>query len=157
MTRRCPRCGTSVPDDSITCPKCYTEVPRDGTEVSGSAYGRKEYERPGYGNGGQIGKQDKSRTIALILAIVPAFFGILGLGQIYQDRRDSMGWKFLAGGLVAFILLISVIFLMDATGVLGIIMMAVPMIILGGIYVCTAIVSVADVWFGSLRIFGLKF
>ncbi|WP_400236811.1 hypothetical protein [Methanomethylophilus alvi] len=156
MTRRCPNCGAVVPKGSLTCPQCYTEVPRDDLDQTEPAYGGRKYERPRDEYERQLKKRKKSLTVALILAVVPAFFGILGLGQIYEDRRDSKGWKFLVTGLVFFIILVSMIVLLNMSGILGAIMMAVPLILFGGLYICTAIASVADVYLGSLRIFGLR-
>ena len=91
MTRYCPRCGAVVPQNSLTCPQCYTEVPRSVPDEP----------EPGYS---RIGRRKKSATLALILSVIPAFFGLLGLGLIYEDRRDPRGYRYLGAGLVLYIL-----------------------------------------------------
>lgn len=156
MTRYCPECGAVVPKGSLTCPRCYTEVPRDDLERSDGAYGDRRYERARDEYKKQLNRRRKSYGITMILAVVPAFFGLLGLGQIYEDYRDGRGWKFLIGGLVLFAILVGMVSLVSVSGILGAIMMAVPMVLFGGLYICLAIVSVVDAYFGSIKVFGLR-
>ncbi len=155
MTRHCPECGAVVPKGSLTCPRCYTEVPRDDLEAD-AAYGGGYYERPRDEYRNQLRKRRKSHTLAMILAVVPAFFGLLGLGQIYEDYRDGKGWKFLIGGLALFAVLVAIISLVSVSGILGAIMLAVPVLLFGGLYICLAIVSVVDAYLGSIEVFGLR-
>ena len=49
-------------------------------------------------------KSGKSRQTRLALTIIPALFGVLGLGQIYRDHKASKGYFFLITGLLFFYL-----------------------------------------------------
>lgn len=86
MSKRCRRCGTPVPDNSITCPKCYREVPRAPPEPKES------------------GSRDP--RIALLLAILPGVFGLWGLGHIYMGLTER-GLYLLATGVVLTSILIA--------------------------------------------------
>ncbi len=90
MTRYCPKCGEAVPTNSITCPKCYTKMPPETAkwEDSGQNYGGKS----------------KDRTLVMLLTIVPGFFGLLGLGRVYQEPKSQIGYKYLILGLILFLL-----------------------------------------------------
>ncbi len=89
MTRYCPKCGEAVPSNSITCPKCYAKMPAEEPKKE-----RKE-------SSPRTDRQ-KSRRIRLTLTVVPAFFGILGLGQIYRNYRSMRGYIFLLLGILFF-------------------------------------------------------
>lgn len=91
--RRCPYCGELVPSTSITCPRCYKKIPVE-PERRADDY-RMTDESPRKERG-------FSRKLALALNVVPGFFGILGLGQIYRDWRQTRGYVFLALGLLLF-------------------------------------------------------
>lgn len=91
--RRCPYCGELVPSTSITCPRCYKKIPVEPDKRADDY--RMTGESPKEGRG-------FSRKLALALNIVPGFFGILGLGQIYRDWRQTRGYVFLALGLLLF-------------------------------------------------------
>ena len=88
--RRCPYCGERVPSNSITCPKCFKKIPNDPEPVRDA------------GGSGPTAKKDRSRTIMLILAIVPAFIGLLGLGLIYKYPTRKRGYIALLVGLLVF-------------------------------------------------------
>ncbi|MCQ2070082.1 MAG: hypothetical protein MJZ68_03015 [archaeon] len=155
MARYCPNCGATVPPNSLTCPQCYTEIARDMTVNERDRYEqRSNTTRETYRE--QISKRNKSPTIAMVLAVVPAFLGFLGLGQIYRDPRDQTGYYFLAGGLATFLIMVALIVLGGFGGILGTILVAIPTIIFGLIYFLIAIVSIVDAYFGSIRIFGMK-
>ena len=94
MSRKCPYCGEEVPTFSVTCPKCYNEIPREEEKAQQS----RGYSVP---NDRVPATRTYSKTLILILAIVPALFGIMGLGQIYQGRTEK-GVKFLIVGLLSF-------------------------------------------------------
>jgi len=151
MTRYCPNCGAVVPEGSLNCPQCYKEIPRSGAFTEKDRKGRtqEEYKR-------EIGERRKSMKMSLALAIVPAFFGILGLGQIYQDRRDGRGWGFLAIGLLLFLATVGLVYVAGGEGLFTTILLAIPIIIAAGLYLCTAIVSVGCTYLGSFRMFGVK-
>lgn len=89
--RRCPYCGELVPSNSITCPKCYKRIPNEPEPVSNESVQKKT-------RGG-----GRSRTIALILSLVPALVGLLGLGLIYRNPKGKFGWFSLAFGIMFFV------------------------------------------------------
>ena len=90
MTRYCPNCGEAVPSNCLTCPKCYAKIPAEPVKNE-----RRQEEQ-------RTGSNGKNQSIRRILAIVPGFFGILGLGHIYMDYRQSRGYMFLLIGLFFF-------------------------------------------------------
>jgi hypothetical protein len=95
MTRYCPKCGEPVSSNSITCPKCYTKLPPEPPKKAEGTYG-------GDSSGG-TGTRKVDRKILAALTIIPGFFGILGLGQIYRDYRVLRGYIYLLLGLVLFV------------------------------------------------------
>ena len=143
MKRRCPRCGAIVPDNSLTCPQCYTEVARDlvGSEPLHSSEEFRE----------QIEQRQKNMRIALILAIIPAIFGFLGLGMIYQDYRDERGWKFLGVGLVLFLFPVLSIIVLGIAGIFAAVLLLIPLFFSLLAYAGMALLSIAETYFGSFR------
>ena len=125
--RRCHNCGELVPSNSITCPKCFRKIPMEPEPVKEAQGKRRE---SGY-----------SIKLALALAIVPALFGILGLGQIYRNYRDLKGYIFLSAGLLFFV---PAVFL-----VLPIIsvFLAIPLFV---VYAVIFLVSIADLVLSSV-------
>ncbi len=89
MTRYCPKCGEPVPSNCITCPKCYTKIPAE--PVSAEETKRSEPKR-------------KSQSTRILLTVIPGLFGLLGLGILYDDTKNMLGYKFLIAGLLLFIL-----------------------------------------------------
>lgn len=89
--RRCPYCGELVPSNSVTCPKCYKKIPTEPEPV--------RRERRSSEGGGRT----PNRTVALLLAIIPGFFGLLGLGLIYRNPRQKRGYLALVLGLLVFL------------------------------------------------------
>lgn len=90
--RRCPYCGELVPSNSVTCPKCYKKIPVEPEPV------RRERRTSEEGGG-----RTPSRKIALALAVIPGFFGLLGLGLIYRNPRQKRGYMALVLGLLVFL------------------------------------------------------
>ncbi len=91
-----------VPSTSLTCPKCYKKIPVEPKVTStgdGGASGGKGSGKSG-GSGGSTG--EKSNAIAMILAIIPGLFGILGLGLLYKNLKSAGGLLFLVIGLIVF-------------------------------------------------------
>lgn len=150
MPRRCPRCGSVVPDGSLTCPQCYAEVPREEETPRRAPYKTREEHRR------EVDARKKSMSVSMALAIFPAFFGLLGLGLIYQDRRDEQGWVFFGLGLVIFAILV---FLVENMGgsLLSSILLAISILFISLVYISTAVSAAASTLFGSFRIFGLRF
>jgi len=143
MRRKCPKCGAVVPDNSLTCPQCYTEVPRDLVETE-PLHDRNEFRE-------QIERRKKNMKISLALAIIPAFFGILGIGLIYQDSRDYRGWKFLAVGAVLYILPV-ITLMIGFTTLIGAVLLLLPVFFALLLYAGAALVSIAETYFGSFRL-----
>ncbi len=118
--RYCPYCGEMVTSTSITCPKCYKKLPNQ-PEPSGD----------GGGSGGKTSPSGgKSRSIALLLAIIPGIFGVLGLGLLYNDKSSKPGLMLLAIGLLTFILFLVIV--SSSIPILNIIL-AIPVAIFYGI------------------------
>lgn len=96
--RYCPWCGELVPSSSVTCPKCYRKIPVE-PEVPKE---EKRRERMKDTPVGERPKREYNKTVAILLAVIPGFFGILGLGQIYRDYRRAGGYFILLFGLILF-------------------------------------------------------
>jgi hypothetical protein len=90
MTRYCPKCGEPVPSNCITCPKCYTKIPPEPVKATDDNATN------------QSGKKS-DKSLRLLLTIIPGFFGVLGLGQIYRDYTSPKGYIFLIVGLALFL------------------------------------------------------
>ncbi len=90
--RRCPNCGELVPSNSITCPKCFKKIPNDPEPVRNDN---------GAGSGTKP-RKDRNRTVMLVLSIIPAFIGLLGLGLIYKYPTRKRGYVALLLGLLVF-------------------------------------------------------
>ena len=138
MSRRCPKCGAEVPGNSLTCPECYTEVPRG--EIEDPPQQRETYVPQTSG---------KSRTVALILAIIPALFGLLGLAQIYKDHGSRAGWRILGLGIIVYLLIVGMVFLTLATVGLMAILTIIPILFLGAVYLITAAACLMDAYLGD--------
>ncbi len=137
MKRRCPNCGAVVPENSLTCPQCYAEVERELPD-DGHRDTRQEFRE-------HIRKRNKNMTVSLILAIIPAFFGLLGLGLAYQDYRNPRWMKYLGTGLVLFLLPVLIILFLWVLSIL----LIIPILFLLLLYIGTALVSIAETYFGS--------
>ena len=70
--RKCPECGSVVPNNSITCPSCFKSVSRDNITE----------EVPEYTHAVETRKR-KSGMLAVILAIFPGIIGLMGVGLMY--------------------------------------------------------------------------
>lgn len=154
MNRQCPYCGASIPDNALTCPNCYKEVPRKTDP------GRQErYDSGGYTDSGaqRLSNSHKSRSLTMLLATVPAFFGLLGLGQLYQDYHNEKGWVFLALGLILYGILVMMILAVAGHGLATAVLLTIAIIVFALLYLSTAIAALVDAYLGSFRIFGLHF
>ncbi len=85
MSKRCRRCGSQVPENSITCPKCYREMPRVPPAAKKEASAR-------------------DPRIGLLLAIFPGVIGLWGLGHIYMGLTERGLYLMLTGILLTSIL-----------------------------------------------------
>ena len=107
--RYCPYCGELVPSNSVTCPKCYRKIPDEPGAPKQSRRAQREKRRsedrrtaPRPERNRTGSRREYSRQLALALNVIPGFFGLLGLGQIYRDYKSMKGWFILLLGLVLF-------------------------------------------------------
>ena len=99
MTKKCPYCGEHLPDNSLNCPKCYHEIPREDKST-----GKTDTAWQGVPDSRAPSVKKYSKALVLILALIPAAFGIMGMAQIYEGRTKK-GLKFLCVGLPIFIIM----------------------------------------------------
>ncbi len=122
----CPYCGELVPSNSLTCPKCYKKIPLEPEPRStGGDNGSSGGSRTGSGSGGGT-----SDGIALLLAIIPGLFGILGLGILYKNRSARSWMAFLLLGLLVFA--VTILIFTSSIPVLNI-LFAIPFAIVYGL------------------------
>jgi hypothetical protein len=143
MTRACPHCGELVPSDCIRCPRCYKDIPSEEKEAKKAA----ENVRTGDGSHRTDGKNIDTATA---LAVLPAFIGVLGLGQIYLEPREGKGYWFLAIGLLFWIPLVILVSAIFRSGIVTAFLLAIAAAVLGLLYVSAAIASIIDAHFGSV-------
>ena len=143
--KRCPNCKELVSSNSLTCPKCFAQIPRDAVSDINAEQKKKDE------------KKNKNMRIVMVLATIPALFGLLGLGRIYLDPKDSKGYWFLVAGLVLFLPLIALLFSIFDSGLLTALLFLVALVILSLVYISAAIAIFFDTVFGSVfRIFGYR-
>ena len=114
MTRFCPQCGRAVPDNALTCPNCYAKIPRDRNYAADSGNTGTYYEPPR--DRSQIGINNKSHQVTVLLSTIPVIAGFLGLGQIYQDPHRAKGYVFLILGLFVFWTMVFMIVTLSGAG-----------------------------------------
>jgi len=137
--RKCPHCGEFVQKNSITCQKCFREIPREEPKTPEYVIKEDKKERPG-----------KPPAAAVLLALIPPFIGLLGLGMIYMDHKDRKGYWFLLIGLLLFLPLMALIFMMTHSGFLSAILLSVVFVILFLIYASAAAAAFLETLFGSV-------
>ena len=109
MSRKCPYCGEPVPSFSLNCPKCYRSIPREEpTPEVKRGSGRIPNDRA-------PSVRVFDRRIVILLALVPAALGLMGMGQMYM-KEYSKGMRFLAVGLTTFVCLVLLITNYDSFG-----------------------------------------
>jgi Membrane-bound serine protease (ClpP class) len=135
--KKCPNCGEYVPTNSLTCPKCFTSIPRE-TPVKKEDTAKENVPR------------NKNGTVALLLAVIPAFVGLLGLGRIYLEPKERKGYWFLVAGLLLFLPFLALFFTMLNSGFIVAILLFVVTIIVLLVYISAAIASILDTLFGSV-------
>jgi hypothetical protein len=139
--KRCPNCKELVPSNSLTCPKCFAQIHRDAVQDINENKKKDE-------------KKNKSMKIAMFLATIPALIGLLGLGRIYLDPKDSRGYWYLVIGLVLFLPLLALLFTIFGSGPLTVILLLIALVILSLVYISAAVAIFFDTVFGSVfRIF----
>ncbi len=125
--RYCPYCGELVTYTSITCPKCYKKIPNQPEQFEE----KKESGKTTSSSGG------KKHSIALLLALIPGLFGLLGLGLLYNDRSSKPGWTLLVVGLLTFILFIIIV--TSSIFILNIVLAIPVAIVYGLMYIANAV------------------
>jgi len=128
MTKYCPKCGEPVPSSAKQCPKCYAKITDDVKEVR-------------FRDDPEV-KKERSDRIAMALAIIPGFLGILGLGLVYKDRSNQRWMYYLGLGLAFF--LMGNFLLLTPTGILVGILKTIIGLGIMLIYLLIFIVSVLD-------------
>ncbi len=136
--RQCPYCGEIVTSQSVNCPKCFRDIPLPEPPVE--RIGRKKKTK----------EEMKSKKVIFALSTIPAIFGLLGLGHIYQDYKDSRGWLFLAVGLFVYIGMVSIVFFGFGHSLFVTIVSSVLMVIAALVYISTFIAQLVDSYMGSL-------
>ena len=96
--RYCPFCGELVPSTSVTCPKCYRKIPAEPDVPKEERRRERQRDTPV----DERPQRSYNKKVALALAVIPGFFGVLGLGQIYKDYRSTGGYFILLLGLLLF-------------------------------------------------------
>ena len=109
MSRKCPYCGEEVPSFSLNCPKCYRSIPREEYRI------KDEPKKGDIPNDRAPSVQVFNSKVVLLLALIPAALGIMGMGQIYMKEYNK-GFRFLAVGSMTFILLVLIITNYDSFG-----------------------------------------
>jgi len=136
--KKCPHCGEYVQSNSLTCPRCFREVPREPPAR------REEHADRGKGTSKDV------PTAALLLAVIPPFVGLLGLGLICLHPKDREGYWFLAGGLMLFLPFLALFFLMRDSGFFSAVLMFVALVIILLIYISAAAAAFIETVFGSV-------
>lgn len=131
--QRCPYCGELVPPNSVNCPKCYRNLPSEVFKINEEEKKAEKAEK----------RSEAKRTIGLILAIIPGFIGILGLGQLYYGRKR--GFVLLLLGACFFFAGIALVMFIPPFSII----LAIPMFV---IYALLFIASLIDLSLGSLFI-----
>jgi endogenous inhibitor of DNA gyrase (YacG/DUF329 family) len=137
--KKCPFCGELVHRNDLTCPKCFKEVPRDQS-VDETRYASNKNSR----------EKGKVSGAALLLAIFPPIFGLLGLGIIYKDHKDRNGYWFLIGGLLLFLPSLWILFTMLRSGFFSAVLLFIVLVILTLIYISAAVSAFLETLFGSV-------
>lgn len=114
-TRRCPYCGEAVPSFSLNCPKCYRSIPREEEKPPEEDIRGKRQSIP---DDKALSPIVFNRKIVLLLALVPAAFGVMGMAQMYE-RCYKRGATFLCVGLPLFIAMVLLIANMTSMGAGG--------------------------------------
>ena len=136
--RKCPYCGEYVQENSLTCPKCFREIPRESTESTEYVINEDKRKRSG-----------GVPTIAVILAIIPPFAGLLGLGMIYLDPKKSKGYWFLVAGLLLFLASLALFYMVRHSGFFSAVLLLVALVIIVLIYISAAVGALLETIFGS--------
>jgi len=137
--KKCPHCGEYVHNNSINCPKCFKEIPRNRSITPEYVIKEDKKER-----------QRKAPAAAVLLALIPPFFGLLGLGIIFMDHKDRKGYWFLLIGLVLFLPLTALFFLMLRSGFISAILLFIVFLVIFLIYVSAAVAAFIETLFGSV-------
>lgn len=145
MTRKCPYCGEPIPSFSLNCPKCYRNVPREEMKEEEDIKGK----RSSIPDDKAPSIVTFNKKIVLLLALVPAAFGIMGMAQMYE-RNYKRGLTFLCIGLPLFIALVLLISNVNAMGTGWTILSVGCILICLIFFIITYIIQVFDALVRSL-------
>jgi hypothetical protein len=136
--RRCPHCGEYLQSNSLTCPRCFKEIPRVPNAASPERVNIDEKKKSG-----------KVPGAALLLAVIPPFFGLLGLGLIYLHPKDRKGYLALILGLLLFLPSIAMFIMMRNSGFFSAVLLFFSLVALLIFYVIGALVILLETISGS--------
>lgn len=110
MSRKCPYCGEAVPSYSINCPKCYKSIPREEPK-------QQENIRTGnIPNDRAPSVHTIDMRVVILLALIPAAIGFMGLAQIYE-RGYRKGAYFFSIGFVLFTIIVVLAYYAGTLGI----------------------------------------
>jgi len=141
--KKCPHCGEYVQKNSLTCPKCFREIPRESSPECTVDKSKKE-------------RSEKNRSAALLLAVIPPFAGLLGLGMIYLYPKSSKGYWFLLAGILLFLCSLALFHMIRHSGLFSAVLLFPAFVIILIIYISAAAAALIETLFGSVLRF-LKF
>jgi ribosomal protein L32 len=138
--KKCPHCGEYIRSNDLTCPKCFKAVPREPpAEVP-----QRKKEDPHKGRFG------KASSTAVLLSILPPFIGLLGLGFIYLHPKERKGYYFLGSGLILFLPMVALFFLIVGSGFWSAMLLFIAFIVILLIYLLVAIGALIETIFGPI-------
>jgi len=136
--KRCPYCGEYVQKNSLTCPKCFKEIPREFPESTECA-AREDVKK----------SSGKIPNVAVLLAVIPPFVGLLGLGMIYLHPKSSKGYWFLVAGLLLFLTSLALFYMIRNSGFFSALLLLAAFVIIVLIYISAAVGALLETLFGS--------
>jgi len=137
--KKCPYCGEFIQNNDLKCPKCFKEIPREKAVDTEYLIREEKKEKP-----------KKASSSVVLLATIPAFFGLLGLGLMYSDHKNRSGYWFLVAGLVLFLPMLALLYMITHSGFLSAILLLVALVLLSIIYISAAVAALLETLFGSV-------
>jgi TM2 domain-containing membrane protein YozV len=152
MTKHCPYCGETVPSYSVTCPKCYKSIPREDESKKEAEDIRKDDRKKNTESNKSVSVKTVNKALVLVLSLIPAAFGFMGLGQIYEGEYKK-GLLFLCIGLPIFVVMVFLISTYGQYGA-GVTFIALGFTVLFGLaFLVTYVIQAFDAVVRSLFMF----
>jgi hypothetical protein len=86
----------------------------------------------------------------VLLALIPPFVGLLGLGLIYLHPKERKGYWFLAAGLLMFLPILALFFLMRESGFFSAVLLFLLLIVILLIYISAAAAALIETILGPV-------